>query len=310
MTMSFDDDDSPVFPFTPQTAFPMSRGPVAPHNPADMERVVDIALEEDLRCGPDVTTLATVPADSQAVAHVRTREQGVICGIPVVKVVLDKVVGEGNYTMEAFFRDGDVIEPGDTVLTITAPTRELLTAERTLLNIVTHLSGIATITRRWVDAMIGTRCQVRDTRKTLPGLRDLEKYAVRVGGGVNHRMALGDAALIKDNHVVAAGGVVEALRAVKEQYPTIPTEVEVDSIEQLDAVLKEGVDLVLLDNMDLPTTSMAVQRRNMGAPRTKLESSGGLTLSDANLYALTGVDYVAVGGLTHSVKVLDLGLDM
>lgn len=196
------------------------------------------------------------------------------------------------------------------MLTITAPTRELLTAERTLLNIVTHLSGIATITRRWVDAMIGTRCQVRDTRKTLPGLRDLEKYAVRVGGGVNHRMALGDAALIKDNHVVAAGGVVEALRAVKEQYPTIPTEVEVDSIEQLDAVLKEGVDLVLLDNMDLPTTSMAVQRRNMGAPRTKLESSGGLTLSDANLYALTGVDYVAVGGLTHSVKVLDLGLDM
>ena len=133
---------------------------------------------------------------------------------------------------------------------------------------------------------------------------------MRVGGGVNHRMALGDAALIKDNHVVAAGGVVEALRAVKEQYPTIPTEVEVDSIEQLDAVLKEGVDLVLLDNMDLPTTSMAVQRRNMGAPRTKLESSGGLTLSDANLYALTGVDYVAVGGLTHSVKVLDLGLDM
>ena len=158
--------------------------------------------------------------------------------------------------------------------------------------------------------MEGTQCRVRDTRKTLPGLRDLEKYAVRVGGGVNHRMALGDAALIKDNHVVAAGGVAEALRAVKQQFPNIPTEVEVDSLEQLDAVLEEGVSLVLLDNMDLPTIRKAVHLRDTKAPQTKLESSGGLTLSDASHYAHAGVDYVAVGGLTHSVKVLDLGLDM
>lgn len=284
--------------------------PITPPNPQDMERVVTTALEEDLRLGPDVTTIATVPADAQAVAHVRTREHGVICGIPVVRVVLDKVIGKGKYTIETFVNDGDIIEPGDTVLTIKAPTRELLTAERTLLNIVTHLSGISTITRQWVDAMEGTQCRVRDTRKTLPGLRDLEKYAVRVGGGVNHRMALGDAALIKDNHVVAAGGVAEALRAVKQQFPNIPTEVEVDSLEQLDAVLEEGVSLVLLDNMDLPTTRKAVHLRDTKAPQTKLESSGGLTLSDASHYAHAGVDYVAVGGLTHSVKVLDLGLDM
>lgn len=279
-------------------------------SPEEMQRVVRLALEEDLRWGPDVTTLATVPADSTATAAVRTREDGIICGLPVARVVLDEVVGSGNYEFDAKVEDGDKVKPGDVIVRIVAPTRDLLTAERTLLNIMTHLSGIATATNKWMQAMQGTECIVRDTRKTLPGLRELEKYAVRAGGGMNHRMGLGDAALIKDNHVVAAGGVVPALQAVKEQYPDKPTEVEVDSLQQLREVLQEGVGLVLLDNMDLEMTKTAVAIRAELAPDTKLESSGGLTLADAQDYAAAGVDYVAVGGLTHSVKVLDLGLDM
>ncbi len=199
---------------------------------------------------------------------------------------------------------------GETVLTVQAPTRGLLTAERTMLNLMCHLSGIATATARWVDAVAGTDAKIRDSRKTLPGLRALQKYAVRVGGGVNHRMGLGDAALIKDNHVVAAGSVVAALRAVRAQAPGLECEVEVDSLEQFDEVLAENVELILLDNFPLWQTQIAVQRRNTHAPRTRLESSGGLTLDVAADYARTGVDYLAVGALTHSVSVLDLGLDM
>lgn len=179
-----------------------------------------------------------------------------------------------------------------------------------MLNLVCHMSGIASATARWVDAVDGTDCRIRDTRKTLPGLRALEKYAVRMGGGVNHRMGLGDAALIKDNHVVAAGSVVAALQAVRAMRPDIECEVEVDSLEQLDAVLEQNVELVLLDNFPLWQTQTAVQRRNSRAPQTKLESSGGLSLEVAAEYARTGVDYLAVGALTHSVSVLDLGLDM
>ena len=272
--------------------------------------MVRLALEEDLRWGPDVTTLATVPADATATAQVRTREEGIVCGLPVARIVLDEVVGPDKYEFEVHADDGDRVQPGDVVVQIVAPTQALLTAERTLLNIMTHLSGIATATDQWMQAMRNTKCVVRDTRKTLPGLRELEKYAVRAGGGMNHRMGLGDAALIKDNHVVAAGGVVPALQAVKAQYPDKPTEVEVDSLQQLREVLAEGVGLVLLDNMDLEMTKEAVAIRDELAPGTSLESSGGLTLADAKDYAATGVDYVAVGGLTHSVKVLDLGLDM
>ena len=179
-----------------------------------------------------------------------------------------------------------------------------------MLNLVCHLSGIATATSAWVDAVEGTGAKIRDSRKTLPGLRGLQKYAVRVGGGVNHRMGLGDAALIKDNHVAAAGSVVAALRAVRAAAPDIECEVEVDSLEQLDEVLAEYVELVLLDNFPLWQTQIAVQRRDANAPGTKLESSGGLTLDVAAEYAGTGVDYLAVGALTHSVTVLDLGLDM
>ena len=273
-------------------------------------RVIRTGLDEDLRYGPDVTTTATVSADAVAKASVVSREDGTVAGIDVGLLVFDEVIGAGNYEVVERIADGTRVTKGTVVLTVVAPTRELLTAERTMLNLLCHMSGIATATARWVDAVEGTSCKIRDTRKTLPGLRALEKYAVRMGGGVNHRMGLGDAALIKDNHVVAAGSVVAALEAVRAARPDIACEVEVDSIEQLDAVLAQNVELVLLDNFPLWQTQTAVQRRNANAPQTKLESSGGLSLDVAAEYARTGVDYFAVGALTHSVKVLDLGLDM
>ncbi|WP_280502828.1 carboxylating nicotinate-nucleotide diphosphorylase [Nocardia farcinica] len=272
--------------------------------------LIRTALDEDLRYGPDVTTNATVPADAVSKAAVVSRKPGTVAGIDVGLLVLDEVIGAGAYEITDRVPDGTRVEPGQSVLGLVAPTRGLLTAERTMLNLLCHLSGIATATAAWVDAVEGTGCAIRDSRKTLPGLRALQKYAVRVGGGVNHRMGLGDAALIKDNHVVAAGSVVAALRAVRELAPDIACEVEVDSLEQLDAVLAENVELVLLDNFPLWQTQAAVQRRNAVAPQTKLESSGGLTLDMAADYARTGVDYLAVGALTHSVAVLDLGLDM
>lgn len=209
--------------------------------------------------------------------------------------------------------DGTRLEPGDAMLVLEAPTRGLLTAERTMLNLVCHLSGIASTTAAWVEAVEGTGAKIRDTRKTLPGLRVLQKYAVRVGGGVNHRMGLGDAALIKDNHVAAAGSVVAALHAVREMAPDVPVEVEVDSLEQLDQILGEDLGvtpLVLLDNFPVWMTQMAVQRRAAAAPGVLLESSGNLSLDNASAYAGTGVDFLAVGALTHSVRVLDVGLDL
>ena len=271
---------------------------------------VRLALEEDLRYGPDATSEATVPAGARATARLASRDDGVLAGLPVVRIVLDEVLGEGGYTLTEKAADGERVAAGDVVAEIEAPTRGLLTAERTLLNLVCHLSGIASATRLWADELEGTGCAVRDTRKTLPGLRALQKYAVRAGGGVNHRMGLGDAVLVKDNHVAAAGGVRPALDAVRAAYPGLPCEVEVDSLEQLDEMLEAGVDLVLLDNFPVWRTQMAVQRRDARSPGTRLESSGGLRLDVAADYARTGVDFLAVGGLTHSVASLDLGLDM
>ena len=267
-------------------------------------------LGEDLRCGPDVTTLATVPEGAVATASMVPREPGVIAGVDIALLVLDEVLGAGGYEVTHRVDDGARVQPGAPLLTVRADTRGLLTAERTMLNLVCHLSGIATATAAWVEAVCGTKAKIRDTRKTLPGLRVLQKYAVRVGGGVNHRLGLGDAALIKDNHVVAAGSVVEALRAVREAGPDLPCEVEVDSLEQLDAVLAEKPELILLDNFPAWQTQIAVQRRDTRAPTVLLESSGGLSLENAATYAATGVDYLAVGALTHSVRVLDIGLDM
>jgi nicotinate-nucleotide pyrophosphorylase (carboxylating) len=277
---------------------------------AEARATIARALDEDLRFGPDVTTLATVPADATTTAAMVTREPGVAAGVDVALLVLDEVLGADGYRVTGRVEDGARLDPGDALLTVEADTRGLLTAERTMLNLVCHLSGIATTTAAWVAAVEGTNAKIRDTRKTLPGLRALQKYAVRVGGGVNHRMGLGDAALIKDNHVAAAGGVLEALRAVRAAAPELPCEVEVDSLEQLDAVLAENVELVLLDNFPVWQTQIAVQRRDSRASGTLLESSGGLSLDTAAEYAGTGVDFLAVGALTHSVRVLDVGLDV
>jgi nicotinate-nucleotide pyrophosphorylase (carboxylating) len=273
---------------------------------ADLRRVVATALEEDLRYGPDATTAATVPADAVSVAAFVAREPGVLAGLPAVRAVLDQVVGD--YEVLHSRVDGDRLLPGESALTVRAPVRGLLTAERTALNLVCHLSGVATATAAWVDAVAGTRAQIRDTRKTLPGLRLLEKYAVRCGGGVNHRLGLGDAVLIKDNHVAAAGSVGAALEAARAAAPDLPYEVEVDTLDQLDEVLRLGAELVLLDNFDVERTREAVRRR--GDLPTKLESSGSLALANARAYAETGVDYLSIGSLTHSVRALDLGLDL
>ncbi len=251
-------------------------------DPEDTERVVRGALDEDLRYGPDVTSAATAAVDARAVAGVVAREPGVLAGLPVVLAVLDAA---------------------------RAPLRELLGAERTLLNFLTHLSGIATATRAWADALSGTGCAVRDTRKTTPGLRQLEKYAVRCGGGVNHRMGLGDAALIKDNHVAAAGGIAAAIAAVRAAAPGLPLEVECDTLAQVHEALEANAMLVLLDNMDLADlrSAAAMARRY---PQARLEASGGLRLEAARSVAQTGIDFVAVGALTHSSPALDLGLDL
>lgn len=280
-----------------------------PPDPEAVRRVIDQALDEDLRYGPDITSAAVIGADQRCVASVVSRQDGVVAGVDIAIEVLATVIGRDRFEVREAVADGTVLVPGSVVLTVEAPTRDLLTAERTALNLMCHLSGIATATAEWVAAVAGTNCRIRDTRKTLPGLRELQKYAVRVGGGVNHRMGLGDAALIKDNHVAAAGSVVAALRAVRAAAPNVPCEVEVDSLEQLDAVLAEGAELILLDNFPLWQTQAAVQRRDKVSPSTKLESSGGLRLEVAGDYAGTGVDYLAVGALTHSVTVLDLGLD-
>ncbi|WP_116375794.1 carboxylating nicotinate-nucleotide diphosphorylase [Mycobacterium sp. MFM001] len=277
---------------------------------AEARATISRALDEDLRYGPDVTTSATVPAGATTTAALVTREPGVIAGVDVALLVLDEVLGADGYQVLDRVDDGVRLQPGAPLLMLKADTRGLLTAERTMLNLVCHLSGITTATAAWVDAVHGTNAKIRDTRKTLPGLRALQKYAVRVGGGVNHRLGLGDAALIKDNHVAAAGSVVAALRAVRAAAPDLPCEVEVDSLEQLDEVLDEKAELVLLDNFPVWQTQIAVQRRDSRAPETKLESSGGLSLENAAAYAGTGVDYLAVGALTHSVRVLDIGLDM
>jgi nicotinate-nucleotide pyrophosphorylase (carboxylating) len=277
-------------------------------DPGDTERAVGAALDEDFRYGPDVTSAATAPPGARAVAGVVARQPGVLAGLPVAFAVLD-AAGVPPDSGQALRNDGDRIARGDEVLRITAPLRGMLGAERTLLNFVTHLSGVATTTRRWVDAVAGTGCAVRDTRKTMPGLRQLEKYAVRCGGGTNHRMGLGDAALVKDNHVAAAGGVAAAIRAVREVAPGLPLEVECDTLDQVREALAEGAGLILLDNMDLADlrAAVALARRY---PAARLEASGGLRLETARAVAETGVDFIAVGALTHSSPALDLGLDV
>jgi nicotinate-nucleotide pyrophosphorylase (carboxylating) len=276
-----------------------------PELPA-LAEVVARALAEDLGDAGDVTTLATVDATVIATAELVARQDGVVAGLPVAAAVFATVSG-GRALVEFGSADGARVTPGEVLATVRGPLRDLLTAERTALNLLGHLSGIATLTRRWVDAVAGTGAQIRDTRKTLPGLRALEKYAVRCGGGVNHRMSLSDAALVKDNHVVAAGGVVPAFERVRAAYPALPLEIEVDTVEQAREVIDAGADLVLLDNM--PTAAMR-EVVAYARGRCRLEASGGLRLENAREVAETGVDYLSVGALTHSAPVLDIGLDM
>ena len=294
-------------------------------DPDDTWRVVRRALDEDFRYGPDVTSAATA-AGGTLTAEVVARQHGVLAGVPVALAVLDAVGGmpgagraaagggmpgaggAAGVTGVVLRADGARVGPGDAVLRVSGPAVAVLGAERTMLNFLTHLSGIATATRAWADAVAGTGAVIRDTRKTTPGLRLLEKYAVRCGGGENHRMGLGDAALIKDNHVAAAGGVARAVAAVRAAAPGMPLEVECDTLAQVREALAAGARFLLLDNMPAATMRAAVTeaRRYDGV---RLEASGGLTLAAAREVAAAGVDYLAVGALTHSSPALDLGLD-
>jgi nicotinate-nucleotide pyrophosphorylase (carboxylating) len=274
----------------------------------EVARVIAVALAEDLRFGPDATTAACVPAGAVARAQVAPRSPGTLAGLPVFLGVLDAVLGEGGYDVLSRRHDGDRLVAGDVVAAVRAPVAGLLTAERTALNLLCHLCGVATATAAWVDAVAGTGAAIRDSRKTLPGLRALQKYAVRCGGGVNHRMGLGDAVLIKDNHVAAAGSVSAAIAAVRARAPHLACEVEVGTLDELDEALAAGASLVLLDNMTVAQCAAAVRRAD--GTGTELEASGGLSIDRAREYAATGVRYLAVGALTHSAPALDLGLDM
>jgi nicotinate-nucleotide pyrophosphorylase (carboxylating) len=268
-------------------------------DPQAVENLVRVALAEDGEI--DVTSEPIFDAATMAGADVVARRPGVVAGLPVAAVVFETL----GLSVKPLAADGDRVVAGDILLSIEGPLIGLLRAERTSLNFLTHLSGVATVTRQWADAIEGTNAKVRDTRKTLPGMRALQKYAVRCGGGVNHRMSLRDAALIKDNHVAAAGSVTAAFTAV--QAPGLHVQVECDTLDQVREALSAGATSILLDNMSVPEMAEAVR---VVEGKAKLEASGGLTLDGARDVAETGVDYLAVGALTHSAPALDIGLDL
>jgi nicotinate-nucleotide pyrophosphorylase (carboxylating) len=260
----------------------------------------------DLAVSYDVTSSSTIPAGAFGTADLVARADGVVAGLPVAARVFARLAPGAGF--EARAADGDRVARGDVLLTIRGPVRALLAAERSALNIASRASGIATHTRAWVDAIEGTGAVVLDTRKTTPGLRPLEKYAVRCGGGANKRMGLYDVAMIKDNHVAAAGSVAAAVRAVRERAPRVTVQVECDTVEQVGEAVDAGADFLLLDNM-APDELRAVVAR-VGDLDVELEATGGLTLAVAREVADTGVDYLSVGGLTHSSPSLDLALDL
>jgi nicotinate-nucleotide pyrophosphorylase (carboxylating) len=279
-------------------------------DPDAIAALVRMAISEDLAGGIDVTSTATVPAAQRSRGEFGARGNGVVAGLPVAAAVVDTVCGPESSEFVYLATEGERVSAGRTVASVEAPTRLLLTAERSALNLVCHISGVATLTRLWADALEGTRAKVRDTRKTLPGLRAIEKYGVRCGGGANHRMALSDAALVKDNHVLAAGGVAQAFAAVKSLAASIPVEIEVDSLDGLREAIEAGADLVLLDNFEPDEMVQAVAIKDELGPAVLLEASGGLTIETARVVGQTGVDFIAVGELTHSVRVFDIGLDL
>ena len=279
--------------------------------------IVSEALDEDLGgrgvlpagagSGLDITSYATIPATRTARGEFVVRQSGTVAGLPVAAyVVAWSALRLATSTLSLHATDGDRVSRGDVLISITGNARALLTAERVALNLITMMSGVATATRAWVDALAGTNTKVRDSRKTLPGLRMLQKYAVRVAGGINHRMSLADAALIKDNHVIAAGGVVEAYRAVRRSFPDVPVEVEVTSAEQARQIVAAGASEILLDNMSADAMAAIVAEL---ADLATFEASGGLTLLNATKVAQTGVNFVAVGAITHSAPALDIALD-
>ena len=272
-------------------------------NPDAINSKVSEALSED-SITDDLTSQATITQSQVSNARFVTRKSGVIAGCLVAAAVLEQC---GIKEYELLVKDGQEVSANTELIRLKAETRAILKAERTALNFLSHLSGIATFTNLWVKEVSSSKTAIRDTRKTTPGLRELEKYAVRMGGGLNHRMNLSDQALIKDNHIAAAGSVSQAINRVKKAAPGALIEVEVDTLEQLKEALQCSVEIVLLDNMSIEQTKAAVEIAK--GSNTKLESSGGLKLENAAAYAATGVDYLAVGALTHSAPVLDIGLD-
>lgn len=276
--------------------------------------LVHTALLEDL--GPealDVTTMATIPADQVRTAEIVAREAGVVAGVPVIAMVLAAVshrTGGEPPTVEVLADDGARLQRGDVIARITGPTRVILVAERTVLNIMSRLSGVATHTRRWADALEGTGTMVLDTRKTTPGMRWLEKYAVRCGGGTNKRMGLYDVAMIKDNHKLAAGSVSAAYASVRERFPAVPIQVEVTTPAEAQEAYDAGARFVMCDNMSPSVLAETVALLRRAAEPVEIEATGGLTLEVVGEYAATGVDFVSVGGLTHSSPIVDLALDL
>ena len=272
-------------------------------SPNHIFQQVKDAISEDLAGGQDLTSVATITQSQVSTADFITRTSGVVCGLHVVAAVLE-YCGVNHY--EVLVDEGAKVSAGKVLFTAQGNTQKLLLAERSALNFLSHLSGISTLTNQWVNEISGTKCQIRDTRKTTPGLRVLEKFAVRMGGGVNHRLSLSQAALIKDNHIMAAGSITAAFDAIKKEFPDKSIEIEVDSIDQLKEAIKLKPDLILLDNMSADQCSQAV---SITAGLVKLEASGGIAINNAKTYAATGVDYLAIGSLTHSAPALDIGLD-
>ena len=272
-------------------------------SPNHIFQQVKDAISEDLAGGQDLTSVATITQSQVSTADFITRTSGVVCGLHVVAAVLE-YCGVNHY--EVLVDEGAKVSAGKVLITAQGNTQKLLLAERSALNFLSHLSGISTLTNLWVNEISGTKCQIRDTRKTTPGLRMLEKFAVRMGGGVNHRLSLSQAALIKDNHIMAAGSITAAFDAIKKEFPDKSIEIEVDSIDQLKEAIKLKPDLILLDNMSADQCSQAV---SITAGLVKLEASGGIAINNAKTYAATGVDYLAIGSLTHSAPALDIGLD-
>ncbi|HET8769128.1 MAG TPA: carboxylating nicotinate-nucleotide diphosphorylase [Pedococcus sp.] len=276
--------------------------------------VVRTALEEDLGPqGVDVTTDATIPADQVSTAHLVARADGVLAGTPVVALVFEEVarrLGADPLEVDCPHEDGDLVGAGDVVAVLRGSTRVLLVGERTMLNIVCRMSGVASHTWDWAQRLEGTGATVLDTRKTTPGLRALEKYSVRAGGGTNKRMGLFDVAMIKDNHKLAAGSLSKAYAAVRATHPDVPVQVEVTTVAEAVEAVTAGARFLLCDNMTPALLRETVEAVRATGEQVELEATGCLTLGEARAYAETGVDYLSVGGLTHSSPILDLALDL